>query len=90
VVFTVLGIAFLVGVAVLNRLGPDSTSAYLGDGRRVPGGRARSRAGRALLAAAATIGAFMSPTALANGRRSPRKLLRDLIARLLGRIEGKR
>ena len=30
------------------------------------------------------------PTALDNGQRSPRKLLRAVIARLLGRIEGKR
>jgi hypothetical protein len=27
----------------------------------------------------------MSPTALDNGRRSPRKLLRAVVARLLGR-----
>jgi hypothetical protein len=35
--------------------------------------------------AAATIRAFVSATALDNGQRSPRKLLRAVIARLLGR-----
>ncbi len=30
------------------------------------------------------------PTVLDNGQRSPRRLLRALIARVLGRIEGKR
>jgi hypothetical protein len=35
--------------------------------------------------AAATIRAFVSVTALDNGQRSPRKLLRAVIARLLGR-----
>jgi hypothetical protein len=35
--------------------------------------------------AAATIRAFVSTTALYNGQRSPRKLLRKVVARLLGR-----
>ena len=40
---------------------------------------------RWLLAGLEPLVAFLVPTALDNGRRSPRKLLRAVVARLLGR-----